>query len=499
MNFENQSWERTIVRDDSAWTNTDAVQLAGVAIIVVLATYGIGHYIFQNFPNSADEHAYLFQAQLFSQGRFYSEAHPKQEFFSPFYILTHNNNVFSLFPPGWPLVLSLGLRWGGAEWINPIIGGLTIFVLFAIGWMIGGRRYAWMSVGLLILSPFFLLNSASYFSHPACLMGVLLTIWFFMLWDRYEFAIYAVLAGIAASWAFSIREYTAFLLLIVSGMSVIRHSIEKKLFLGGFLTGFLPGFILYLFNNQVITGNWWKPPRFLQSSEWLGFGEREIRVFDYVEIQQFGILDGLFFLFQNMGRLFDWTFPGLPLLALWGAWYFRRERWLYCFALSSALLPIGYLFYPSGGGNQYGPRFYYESLGFLVLLAVPACLFFFRNTLRQRIVTWVLFLLLATDAALLGYHGYFHAQQIYARRTVYRLVEHRDIHQALVFVAAPSGDMTQGDLIRNPPDLAGADVIYAWHLGKRNQELKTWFPKRAFYLFGRDARTGLFFLERLSL
>ena len=66
-------------------------------------------------------------------------------------------------------------------------------------------------------------------------------------------------------------------------------------------------------------------------------------------------------------------------------------------------------------------------------------------------------------------------------------------------MAAPSGDMTQGDLIRNPPDLSGADVIYAWHLGKRNQELEDWFPDRTFYLFGRDARTGLFFLERLAL
>ena len=36
---------------------------------------------------------------------------------------------------------------------------------------------------------------------------------------------------------------------------------------------------------------------------------------------------------------------------------------------------------------------------------------------------------------------------------------------------APSGDMTQGDLIRNLPDWEQADVIFAWHLGARNQLL----------------------------
>ncbi|MDX9754789.1 MAG: hypothetical protein RBU29_12565, partial [bacterium] len=63
----------------------------------------------------------------------------------------------------------------------------------------------------------------------------------------------------------------------------------------------------------------------------------------------------------------------------------------------------------------------------------------------------------------------------------------------------PSGDMTQGDLIRNTPGFPQAPVIYAWDLGPRNAELLAAFPHRTVYFFGQNKKTGVFYLKLLTL
>lgn len=484
--------------DLSSMTRADLLGIAGMALAAVLAAFAVGRFILQDFPNSADEHAYLFQAGLFAEGKMTAPAHPQQEFVSPFFILTHKNKVFSVFPPGWPSILSLGVRLGEQNWVNPILCGLTIPVLFLLSWMIWGRRCAWISASCLLTTPFFLFNGGSYFSHPSCLLSILLTGCFLLLWLRGDGWFWAVLTGAAASWAFAIREMTAGLVLFIPILWTIYRSEQRGRFILFFLLGAAPGVWFYLYYNQCVTGDWRVLPRFLQSSERLGFGDREIRLFDYVEIQHYGFLDGIANLARNMLRLFAWTIPGFPLLAAWGAWRKRREDWAIAFALAAILLPLGYLLYPTDGGNQYGPRFYYESLGFLILLAAPALDDLFRKIGKRKAGAFCLTVLMV-NALVFTYQASDRYRQIYGRRTLQRLVEHRKIHNAVVFVGAPSGDMTQGDLIRNPAYPDEADVIYAWDLGKRNRELSACFPGRIFYRFGKNPQTGAAFLERLAL
>ncbi|MBN2328259.1 MAG: hypothetical protein JXR73_14015 [Candidatus Omnitrophica bacterium] len=480
-------------------TFRDWSALFALSILAAASAFLIGRFVLQDFPNSADEHAYLFQAQLFAGGRLSAPAHPKQEFLSPFFILTHGDKVFSLFPPGWPLLLSLGERAGCPALVNPLLSAGALFLIFALGWKLWGRREAWTAVLLTAISPFFLFNGASYFSHPSCLFSVLLAVYLLIVWERTEWFVWALLAGLAASWAFTIREFTAVLTLTAPLILTFAASKKRVRLLAGLLIGALPLLIFYLYYNQSLTGDWRMPARFLQSSERLGFGDREIQLFDYREIQHYGPVDAMSNLLRNLGKLVLWTAPGLPLFALLGAWRSRKQPWILALACSAALLPVGYILYPSDGGNQYGPRFYYESLGFLSLLAAP----FIRDALHRRLAPnqrrAALAALLLAAAALFAMHGRFFHRQIYERRTLYRLVERRGLHNAVVFVSAPSGDMTQGDLIRNPADPRQADVVYAWHLAERNRELAQFFPDRSFFLFGRDPRTGAVFLQRLTL
>ncbi len=478
---------------------TELVILLVLVLLTTIALFCISRYVLQSFPNSADEHAYIFQAQVFAQGRLSAPEHPHQEFLSPFYILTHEGKVFSIFPPGWSLILSIGMFWGVPALVNPIIGGITVLVVFALGWILMGRKGAWISTALTVICPFFLFNGASYFSHPACLLCVMLAIVSLILWDRMEIGIYALLTGFFASLAFITREYTAILLLAIPIVGIARHSFNRKLFIAWFVIGASPFFMFYIYNNQSLTGNWLRPARFLLESERLGFGDRVIRVFDYIETQHYGLTDAIRNLLINCGRLFLWITPGAPLIALWGMWRKRNNKWFRYFAISAFLLPLGYMLYPSDGGNQYGPRFYYESVVFIILLATAGILSLEKSILKRKLLLYIVIVVLTANGFMLWKHGAFYAEQIYDRRALYRLVKRHDLHDAVVFVAVPSGDMTQGDLIRNLPDPADSDVVYAWHLGRRNKELSGSFIGRSFYLFSRDTRTGVLFLKRLSL
>lgn len=239
------------------------------------------------------------------------------------------------------------------------------------------------------------------------------------------------------------------------------------------------------------------PPRFLLDGEGLGFGERVIRVFDYTETVVFTPWDGLQNTGANLGRLFLWTFPGLPLLAVWGLWNQRSRPETWLMASSTVLLIAGYSLYPSDGGNQYGPRFYFESAGFLAVLGAFGLLHLQRTLALPDRLRILLAILLAT--AVLGqftWHSRSVEQQIEDRMTLFRLVQQRRIDHAIVFVNAPSGDMTQGDLIRNAPGTP-PDVLFAWDLGPRNHELLTAFPDRVPYRFERHPVTGAYSLKPL--
>ncbi len=478
-------------------TRLDWTALILFTITVFIITLIINEKILQNFPNSADEHAYLYQAKTFALGRISVPAHPLQEFFSPFYIHTHNGRVFSIFPPGWPLILSVGVKLGYPELVNPVLGACTIPLIFLLAKMLWGKTAAWLSVILLAASPFFLFNSASYFSHPACLVGIIATTLFFVLWIRNHHPLWGFLAGLLFGVTFSIRELTTVAMMAIPFTAVLFKTKRKIIFLSAFLIGCAPGLLAYLWYNAYLTGTWFVPVRFLMEGEWLGFGWHENRLFDYSEKYYYSPIDAFYHLFVNVGQLFYWTFPLTPILAVWGMILYRKNIWPKVITLSCISLPFVYLLYPSAGGNQYGPRFYYELSGFLCMFAsigvisiAQSC----KKYLKRPLFALLLLVLLVFYGMVTVQIGKEHKKQIQLRRTLYRLVERRNIPFAVVIVGSPSGDMTQGDLIRNPPLLSEAEVLYAWDLGVKNRELFPAFPNRSFYYFGYDDVQSSYYL-----
>ena len=476
----------------------------GILCLLLLLYFGgltaVHYLVIQQFPNSADEHNYLFSATLLSQGQISAPAHPLQEFFSPFYILTYKGKIFSLFPPGWPLLLSAGVKAGVPGLVNPLLAAVTLAIWFVLARQWGGKLVAWLTILGMMFSPFYIFNSASFFSHPACFLLLSLTLAGLLISTKRENPWWAILAGFFAGWSFATRELTTMAFLMAPVFWVFYRQDRRWRFLLFFLLGFTPSIGLYLCYNAALTGQWFVPVRFLKPDEWLGFGPRNIRLFDYHEIRQHGPKEAFLYMIRNLGRLFIWTTPGLPLFAAWGWWNYKNQGWISTLAISACCLPLAYTLYAAEGAAHYGPRFYYESIGilsFLGALGIRNCIERLQKHQKRFIIAGLAILWILIALGQISWHIYSQSKSIYSRKTLYELTDNRKLHNAVVVIGAPSGDMTQGDLIRNLPFLEQSDVIYAWDLGEKNQKLLEMFPQRSFYYFAQDRNTGVYYLKSL--
>ena len=150
--------------------------------LLLAALIFINQYALSAFFSSGDEHSCYFLAECIKSGRLWFPVHPLQEFFDVVHVGSRNGKWFSVYPPGWPALFALGLKLNLADWINPIIALISVFFLYKIGRRIFNFSSAVIGIVLMSSTPFFLLNSASYFSHSACLL--LITIFIYSYFRR---------------------------------------------------------------------------------------------------------------------------------------------------------------------------------------------------------------------------------------------------------------------------------------------------------------------------
>src|SRR3954452_6201182 len=147
-------------------------------LIVVLCSFTLSLlavWALRAFPNSGDEYNYVFEAQTFLAGRLWNPLLPGHEFFSFWHIFEKDGKWVSQYSPGWPLLLAGFKLTGLPFWaVCPILGAALLFALAGLCRKEIGPAGAAIAVALTGLSPFFIFNAGSYFSHvPAALFGVL--------------------------------------------------------------------------------------------------------------------------------------------------------------------------------------------------------------------------------------------------------------------------------------------------------------------------------------
>ena len=181
-----------------------AVCLAAFAAIAIFADQITG-----GVPHSEDEVAYIFQGKTLAQNRLTVPTPANHRAFWTPFVVDYNGRRFGKYPPGWPALLSLGLRLNAPWLVNAGLGVLTLALIARLGRCFYRPQVGLGAAGLGLVTPGFLFLSGSFLSHPASLFWSTLALAALFCSPRRRQSIAAGVAGLALGAAFLTRPFAA--------------------------------------------------------------------------------------------------------------------------------------------------------------------------------------------------------------------------------------------------------------------------------------------------
>ncbi|HJU15692.1 MAG TPA: hypothetical protein VJ770_04415 [Stellaceae bacterium] len=459
---------------------------ASVLIGLGIAGAFFAAWVLRAFPNSGDEYAYLFEARTFLAGRLENPPPPLPALFAQYYILCLNGKWVAVYPPGWPLLLAAVMGLQLPPWFAaPLCGGVLLFVVLKLGQRRDGTLGGILAAALVAFSPFFLFNAGSYFDNlPAAAAGLL------FCWAALEFLDRpgwpnAISAGLALGMLGLIRSQDVLLFGLPFAVEFLLRAGRRhyRLASGMILAGlpFLAALLLY---NHAVFGS------LLPQTNLSG----HVR-FGLFPVDEFGHhltpLNELLYVAGRMVLLTNWA-SLLLLLGYVAAFgfvaYWRRLNFI-DFIFPAYVL--GFMLVPFWGGNQYGPRYYFEGFPLLVLTVVSALVPLLRDPRFLRWRSLAALLLVAHGAACLAAMAViapFLRTVVDQRMDIYDQAQAKHLHNAVVVVRSPTGEiapMAPLDLTRNGT-AADGNVLYVLNIPDQVEKLHRLLPERRFYAYERD-------------
>jgi hypothetical protein len=489
-----------------------ALLLAGTVLASVVCIA-----VLEGIPHVQDDVAYLFQAKIFALGRSWVPAPPAPEFFQNGFVEIFEGRWFSKYPPGYPLLLVPGL-WAGMPWlINALSCGVSLALTYMAGLRMFGRHVAAWAGLLGLISPWVLFMSGSYMSHPTTMMWAALFL-YALVGLRLSFRAdgegglfgkasrWGLLAGFAIGMAFITREWTAVGIGVgaavwaVGDILLSRVKLRKVVPYSFVLVGFLPPLFLLLYENHALTGNWFRLAQDLVGSyDTPGFGPGHGSPQGHTPAM--GLYNGLVYL-RTLATVFDgWPAPFAlaPIVLGLFAWAWNGARRLLAWDSLSWLSLAGLLgayFLWWSSTTIYGPRYWYEGMPFMLLMAGRGMDLLGRVASHTLEGVWAARVRWLVPGGLFAlFSVYTLTQTLPAQARSYvdyndisgdavREVEGAHLTNAIVFVALepsrPNRDYGKV-FFANDPLLQG-NIVYARDRGAAaNRHLASLFPGRAAY------------------
>jgi hypothetical protein len=337
-----------------------ALRLPGIATGAVpwvagLACLLLGWLAGTFWPNSGDEHSYLFLADTLLAGRLTNPPAPDPELFSMYRVFTVRGETFSQYLPGWPMVLAI-FRSAGLAWIaNPVLTtALGVCLLGAMRRLRAGASAQLAILLLVLLSPFTLFNGASFFSGTLSAALAAAIAWQHLVDEEQPTFFRKALIGVL--FGLQLLTRVEMFLLIGALYAADRLWRRRQAALGDalpVLLGALPFVLFLLAYDHTITGDAFQTPVTLTNPD-LEPGAvmttprqmitRSFRhaIYWTAALGEYG---GLVLLFLQ--------FPALAFQARRGALRF--------FDLALPATILLFLIFPYEGGHQYGPRYWFSA------------------------------------------------------------------------------------------------------------------------------------------
>lgn len=371
-----------------------------IFLILIFSILGFIAYLpFHNYPYCMDEYNYLYQAKIFSQGKLFIKV---PEIFEPFreqYMVLKDDKLFTKYPPGFPLILSIGVLLNTTGLINPLIATITLIILYSFLKSFLGPKYGLLSVILMSTTPYFIGYSASYFSQSTAL---LMTTLIFFLVRKYEVTskdLYLPLIGLVAGYSFLTRPLDSFCVLVPSYiyLAYILYKGKNVKKVSSSIFTFSIILVVLLIYNYLLSGKIsiaaypaFKTdfPILIQDTGGV-FQSLVTRLKVYITSGFHNIPTLLIRFLLIPSALF------IPLFAIFGFFKFK-SKWKWVLLSNCLMLIFLYNVHNTTGWPQYGARYYYSGFISLVIPATIAFKHLIEMLKNKNLIFYFLTLVLCT-------------------------------------------------------------------------------------------------------
>lgn len=486
-----------------------------LSLLAVMGTFFVAQNVFEEMAHLEDEFAYLWQAQILTEGQLTRESpeHPNS-FLIPF-VIDFRGARFGKYPLGWPVLLSFGVSLGMRSLVNPLLAGLAVWLVYRLGSKVFNELVGLLAAGLTFSSPMFLINGGSLLSHmwslvlcSAVLIGWLdgpaapdssgpRNTWLPTLTAGVSLGALALTRPLTAA--------AAALPLLIHGLFLLFRGSpgrQKRLLVIGIL-GLGIGLLHFIW-QYALTGEFTRNPYTLWwSYDRLGFGPGR-GVTDSGHSLQQAWWNTKHSLRAGLSDLFGWGKLSWILLPF-GLWAGRKKTSIYLLLGVPAALIIAYAAYWVGSWLL-GPRYYFEALPVLAVLSAAGLVWLAGwplekdqawnppsgwNRLRSLAAAGLLVGLVVVNVRyylpprLTGLHGLYTIER--GDLAPFQNSAARELAPALVIVHADPW-MSYGSLLELTDPTRDTPFLFAWSLSRtRDERLAADFSdQRAVYHYYPD-------------
>ncbi|MFI5181176.1 MAG: ArnT family glycosyltransferase [Thermoanaerobaculia bacterium] len=212
---------------EGSWRPPAWLAAALLALFATSLSAWICRSVFEGIPHISDGVAYAFQARVFASGRLFLHPPPVPEAFAIENIVLSESRWAGRYPPGLPLLLSVGYVLHSPWLVNPLLLGLAVFGVFRLGQTLYDAPTGILAALLLAISPFALLFGGTFLSHVPALC---VTIWALDALARgrkSDEARSLLLAGLFAGFGAAVRPYTTAALLFPAGVWLVWRAAPR--------------------------------------------------------------------------------------------------------------------------------------------------------------------------------------------------------------------------------------------------------------------------------
>lgn len=259
-----------------------------VASLAALASLGYVALYLRGYPRIVDATTYMLEARSLARGSFtFPAGFPSASTRGRFLVFDESTGrLGGIFPPGYPLVLALGVKLGTPLVVGPVIAGLLALVTLRLGTRVAAdlrfahpERTGRLAALLSLVSATLRYHTADTMSHGLAALYVASALWALVEWRaRGAKDVRLVLAAsLAAGLLVSTRPVSGLALVVVCAGTLFATTYGRitaranarpeareiaRLALVG-LGGLLPGLVLLVAWQKALTGSYLGSPQLL--------------------------------------------------------------------------------------------------------------------------------------------------------------------------------------------------------------------------------------------